>query len=96
MARFGGDEFVLLLPGTDAVQADQVGQRICEGIRTLSIQTTAGQRVGVTLSLGVATCDAQNRFDSSKTLLAAADSALNHSKCEGRNRHTCYETIQAA
>jgi diguanylate cyclase (GGDEF)-like protein len=96
VARFGGDEFVLLLPGTDAVQADLVGQRICEGIRTRSIQTTNGQRVGVTLSLGVATCESQSKFDSSKALLAAADSALYHSKREGRNRHTCYETIQAA
>lgn len=96
VARFGGDEFVLLLPGTDAVQADLVGQRICEGIRSRSIQTTASQRVGVTLSLGIATCDSQNRFDSSKALLAAADSALYHSKREGRNRYTCYETIQAA
>ncbi len=96
VARFGGDEFVLLLPGTDAVQADQVGTRVCEGIRARSIQATDGRRVGVTLSLGVATCDSQSKFDSPKALLAAADSALYHSKREGRNRHTCYETIQAA
>ncbi|MDP2324253.1 MAG: GGDEF domain-containing protein, partial [Gammaproteobacteria bacterium] len=96
VARFGGDEFVLLLPGTDAIQADRVGVRVCEGIRTRSIQTTDGQRVGVTLSLGVATCDSHSRFESPKALLAAADSALYHSKREGRNRHTCYEAIQAA
>lgn len=96
VARFGGDEFVLLLPGTDTALADQVGMRLCEAIRNRSIQTTNGQRMGVTLSLGIATCDSQTRFDSPKALLAAADSALYHSKREGRNRHTCYETIRAA
>jgi len=96
VARFGGDEFVMLLPGTDAELADQVGTRLCEGIRARSIQTPDGQRVGVTLSLGVATCDSRTRFESAKELLAAADSALYHSKREGRNRHTCYETIRAA
>jgi diguanylate cyclase (GGDEF)-like protein len=95
-ARYGGDEFVLLLPGTDAGLADQVGERLCEDIRTRSIQTPDGQRVGVTLSVGVATCDSHTRFQDPKELLAAADSALYHSKREGRNRHTCYESIQAA
>jgi diguanylate cyclase (GGDEF)-like protein len=96
VARFGGDEFVMLLPGTDAELADEVGTRLCEGIRARSIQTPDGQRVGVTLSLGVATCDSRTRFETAKELLAAADSALYHSKREGRNRHTCYDTIRAA
>ena len=96
VARYGGDEFVLLLPGTDADQAHHVGKRLCEGIRTRSIQTPDGQRVGVTISLGVATCDSHSRFENHKELLGAADSALYHSKREGRNRHTCYETIRAA
>ncbi|MDH4022656.1 MAG: GGDEF domain-containing protein [Gammaproteobacteria bacterium] len=96
VARYGGDEFVLLLPGTDAGLADQVGERLCAYIRNQSIEAPDGQHVGVTLSLGVATCDSHTRFDGPKELLAAADSALYHSKREGRNRHTCYETIQAA
>ncbi len=96
VARYGGDEFVLLLPGTDARLAHEVGIRLCEGVRARSIQAPDGQRVGVTLSLGVATCDSQTRFNNPKELLAAAGSALYHSKREGRNRHTCYETIRAA
>jgi len=96
VARFGGDEFVMLLPGTDAGLADEVGTRLCEGIRARSILTPGGQRVGVTLSLGVATCGSRSPFESARELLAAADSALYHSKREGRNRHTCYETIRAA
>jgi GGDEF domain-containing protein len=52
--------------------------------------------VGITLSLGIATCDGQHRFPAAADLLAAADAALYHSKRSGRDRYTCYETIRAA
>ena len=96
VARYGGDEFVLLLPGIDAAQADKVGVRVCEAARTRTAPTADGQRVGITLSLGIVTCDSHNTFENPKALLAAADSALYHSKRNGRDRYTCYEAIQAA
>jgi diguanylate cyclase (GGDEF)-like protein len=96
VSRYGGDEFVLLLPGVDAVQADRVGTRICESARVRKATIGEGKQVGITLSLGIATCDAQNPFDSAQALLAAADSALYHSKRSGRDRYTCYEKIEAA
>jgi diguanylate cyclase (GGDEF)-like protein len=96
VARYGGDEFVLLLPGLDAEQANRVGKRVCEAARTRKAQTTDGRSVGITLSLGVVTFDSQNQFDSPKALLAAADSALYESKSAGRDRHTCYKPNKAA
>ncbi|MEZ5565108.1 MAG: GGDEF domain-containing protein [Gammaproteobacteria bacterium] len=96
VARYGGDEFVLLLPGVDATQADSVGTRVCEGVRARKVETTSGSSIGITLSLGIATLDSQNPFDSPNALLAAADSALYHSKRNGRDRYTCYDTIEAA
>ena len=96
VARYGGDEFVLLLPGVDTTQANRVGVRVCEAARAKTALSTDGKPTGITLSLGIATSDSQNKFDSPKALLAAADSALYHSKRSGRDRYTCYETIQAA
>ncbi len=96
IARYGGDEFVLLLPGVDAEKANGVGVRICQEVRQRAASLPDGQRVGYTLSLGIATCDSHNRFESPKALLAAADSALYHSKRTGRDRFTCYEKIEAA
>lgn len=96
VARYGGDQFVLLLPGMDASQANSVGLRACEAARSQTAQTADGKRVRITLSLGIVTCDSHNKFDSPKALLAAADSALYQSKRNGRDRYTCYETIQAA
>ena len=96
VARYGGDEFVLLLPGVDAEQADRVGVRICEAARKRTAKTTDGRSVGITLSLGIVTCDSQKKFDSPKALLEAADKALYHSKRNGRDQYTCYEAIKAA
>jgi diguanylate cyclase (GGDEF)-like protein len=96
VARYGGDEFVLLLPGVDASQADRVGQRLVAGAHGRMATTAEGRKVEITLSLGIATCDSQHRFTSPKDLLAAADSALYHSKRNGRDRYTCYDTIKAA
>ncbi|MEO8445697.1 MAG: GGDEF domain-containing protein, partial [Gammaproteobacteria bacterium] len=96
VARYGGDEFVLLLPGVDVDKAISVGERICSDVREQTTQAADGQRVRVTLSLGIATCDSHSRFDSPKALLAAADAALYHSKREGRDRSTTYAKIEAA
>jgi len=95
VARYGGDEFVILLPGTDSDHADQAANRIITATRDLPTTTEHGS-FSVTLSAGVATCDSQNKFENPAELLAAADRALYHSKSNGRNQHTCFDSIEAA
>jgi diguanylate cyclase (GGDEF)-like protein len=96
VARYGGDEFVLLLPGIDNSVAENVAKRLVHQARDRSVLGDDGEKVSITLSLGTATRDAQNAFDTAKDLLAAADQALYHSKRNGRDQHTCYEAIEAA
>lgn len=79
VARFGGEEFAILMPTTDAV----VGLGIAERLRA-SVAEHPWQRRPITASLGVATLD-QDRPDAER-LVEEADRALYRSKQQGRNR----------
>jgi diguanylate cyclase (GGDEF)-like protein len=83
--RFGGEEFVLLLPHTRAVDAFRIADRIRDHISGLSLLTPDGQSAQVTVSVGVAALDAGSRRSLSE-LLAAADAALYRAKRDGRNQ----------
>lgn len=96
VARYGGDEFVLLLPGLDTETTTQVAARLVEEARKRQVEGASGEKVGITLSLGIATYDSESEFQKSEELLAAADEAVYHSKRNGRDRHTCYGEIKAA
>ena len=96
VARYGGDEFVLLLPGSDATETEHVADRLVSQARDRSIQSESGDALSITLSLGTATTDSSAEFSSAKDLIAAADEALYHSKRSGRDRQTSYASIKAA
>ncbi|MDJ0507743.1 MAG: CHASE2 domain-containing protein [Crocosphaera sp.] len=85
-ARFGGEEFIVVLPNSNPAATMQVAQRICEQIRSLKLEHTASQ-IGdyVTVSCGSASMVPDKSF-SRKTLLEKADQALYRAKMEGRNR----------
>jgi diguanylate cyclase (GGDEF)-like protein len=83
--RFGGEEFVLLLPHTRAVDAFRIADRVRDHISGLSLHTSDGQTVQVTVSVGVAALDAGSRRALTE-LLAAADAALYRAKRDGRNQ----------
>jgi diguanylate cyclase (GGDEF)-like protein len=95
LARCGGDEFVLLLPGRDAAAADQVASRLMDSARGCTVAAN-GEKLHISLSVGTATQDSGGCFEKPADLLAAADQALSHSKRKGRNQHTAYAAIQAA
>jgi diguanylate cyclase (GGDEF)-like protein/PAS domain S-box-containing protein len=82
-ARFGGDEFILLLPETN----DRDGYLVVERIRlalTAHPIDLAGHRVAITITAGVAGLASED--ESLDTLLARADQALYQAKDAGRNR----------
>lgn len=81
LCRYGGEEFVILLPQTDLEAAMYAADRIRRAVEGLRIEDSS---VSGTVSVGVAEkTPAQADL---KTLLAAADEALYRAKAEGRNR----------
>ena len=81
-ARHGGEEFALLLPGTDLAGAEHVAERMRAAIEARAIPTFRGAVVGVTASFGVA--DYPTSLDAD-ALFAAADAALYRAKASGKN-----------
>jgi diguanylate cyclase (GGDEF)-like protein len=85
--RYGGEEFVLLLPETALAGSGMLGNRLRQAIAATPVATVAGP-LPITASLGVAT--AEPDVPDAATLIARADSALYNAKEAGRNRIAAY------
>jgi two-component system, cell cycle response regulator len=82
--RFGGEEFVVLMPDTDFGQAQLVAERVRAAVAERPFDTTAGRALVVTVSVGVALNEGV--ADTPDELLKRTDIALYRAKREGRNR----------
>ncbi len=83
VGRYGGEEFLLLLPRTDCKAAQVVAERIRSCVQKTSMYDGTGESFGVTVSLGIG-----NRIDgdSVDSLITRADQTLYKAKSNGRNR----------
>jgi diguanylate cyclase len=89
IARFGGDEFALILPKTQAKIAGEVGKKICLALKE-SRFILDGKEFTMTLSIGVTEV---TPWDTPETMVKRADYALYQAKQEGRNRAIIAETL---
>ena len=82
LCRYGGEEFVLLLPHADLGQAAIFGERVRSEVAASPVEAS-GQSIPVTVSVGVACA---RTGDSVEALLKRADEAMYRAKEKGRNR----------
>ena len=82
--RFGGEEFVVLMPDTDYRQAQGVAERVRMAVAERGFETQESRPLMVTCSVGVALNE--TALDTPETILKRADVALYRAKREGRNR----------
>jgi diguanylate cyclase (GGDEF)-like protein len=85
IARYGGEEIVLLLPETELAGATLVAEAACNAVAELGIPHAASPLGKVTISVGVAS-GVPDYSDSPYTLVEAADAALYDAKRCGKNR----------
>lgn len=86
VARWGGEEFVLVLPSTSLEGAEQVAERIREMLETSKIHDANGDHIPVTASFGVAAYAGNETLEQ---VVDRADRAMYLAKSGGRNRVVC-------
>ena len=80
-ARFGGEEFALLVPG-EAHEALEAAERIRRAVAEISLVVSGGERVGITISAGVASLPARQRVTGATACSTRPITALYRSKDE--------------
>ncbi|NQZ64308.1 MULTISPECIES: sensor domain-containing diguanylate cyclase [Crocosphaera] len=91
VARFGGEEFIIILSNTNSLGAEKVALKLCNAVAALDIPHHRSKCSShVTLSLGVATTMPRVKVSPQK-LIQAADKALYKAKDRGRNRFATVE-----
>ena len=86
VGRYGGEEFLIVVPGCDALNLVVTAERLRRRVADQPVDTSAGP-VPVTISLGLAAAQAnQSGVIDSQALLRDADEALYAAKARGRNR----------
>jgi diguanylate cyclase (GGDEF)-like protein len=84
LGRFGGEEFLVVCPTTDAAGIVQLGERLRDVVSAAPVETD-GVQIRVTISLGVTAHDCSKGCEIDR-IISEADAALYAAKRNGRNR----------
>jgi diguanylate cyclase (GGDEF)-like protein len=87
VGRWGGEEFVVVLPGLSASQAMPLAQALCDAVLAMGLRHEASSTApSVSISVGLASARPASQGGSASRLIDQADAALYRAKHEGRNR----------
>jgi diguanylate cyclase (GGDEF)-like protein len=95
VARYGGDEFAVLLPQTDFNQGKTVADRVCSELSQIVIHVPTGA-IAISGSIGVVTLEQHGREWTPERLFTLADQALYEAKARGRNCAYCLRAASVA
>jgi diguanylate cyclase (GGDEF)-like protein len=85
VVRYGGEEFVLILPGAGLEESAMIAERIRRLVENTPMQIIGQAQINLTVSLGISNFPI-HRPNSKEELVNMADQALYEAKEEGRNR----------
>lgn len=86
VARFGGEEFIILMPDTDVAAATVFTERLHQAVKQTKIHGNT-----LTVSVGIATADSAQKKPDFHTFTKQADEAMYQAKSQGRNTTCAYE-----
>ena len=86
--RYGGEEFIIVLPGTDLPMAREIVERLRQGIESLEVAIPEAGPIRITASFGLTSLDPAVPVDE---IIARADRATYAAKAAGRNRVMVWE-----
>ncbi|WP_339691107.1 GGDEF domain-containing protein [Celeribacter baekdonensis] len=92
VARWGGEEFLMLLPGATLEQTMNTAQVLRTAIATHVSWKNGLESEPITISIGVSAYCLHDSADSLEQIIQHADTALYHAKSQGRNRVNCFKT----
>lgn len=84
IGRYGGDEFLIVLPGLDITNGQRIGERLRKAVCTEKIKADA-REMTASISVGISVSDILTKKSAAK-LVKESDKALYHAKKEGRNQ----------
>jgi diguanylate cyclase (GGDEF)-like protein len=93
--RFGGEEFVILLPHVNSAGLYQASDKIREAVENVTV-STAGTTIRITISIGAALIDGAGPPPDMHQVLHQADRALYYAKYHGRNQSVLYDDLPAS
>ncbi|WP_127558945.1 sensor domain-containing diguanylate cyclase [Saccharospirillum alexandrii] len=93
LARLGGEEFAVTLPGIDAQEAEDIAQRLCRCLAHKPLMVN-GQAIQITASVGG--IQRHNGHTNVQGMLVQADHALYSAKSKGRNKVIFHHPVQAS
>lgn len=91
IARFGGEEFIILLQETSQRISMDIAERCRQAIKKLNIEIESGTSIHFTASFGIATSKVEYEIEQ---VVRHADQALYKAKQQGRDQIQCFSTLQ--
>lgn len=92
VGRYGGEEFLIILPETELAKAQAIAEKIRSSIENEVIRISRGRQIHVTITLGVSGINSPTQINSND-LVKAADNALYEGKANGRNKVVCSKSL---
>ena len=89
LGRIGGEEFMCILPRTDAEQAKTIAKRLAANIQQALFTNESGQQITITCSVGISAIDSSKQDRA--TLYVQSDKALYQAKMNGKNQVVIYQ-----